>query len=277
MEILTAAKYMGLLDSVPAYSQYQRIPIELSNDCLQVEHEYGKEVLEDLHKHVLIDLISQFEHRIRARQLTPAVINLYRCEHRRILDEMSSNSPGFYSLGNDLFLKDLALARAFLIPVGVDFVQLARGIPRSVVWKAGAGQFISCLRFFLGKLRGFGPFLEIHMDTRRRGQFTEDARASCYRNVAGLLMINKHVKGLLAGGWLHDPALETISPRLGFLRRLAVQNGGKVFYFSDENAHSGALRYSSLRRKLFAQGTYTPKSYFVIWPRDSLIKWAATS
>lgn len=274
MDTLSPARYIDLLDSVPNFTAYHKIPDPLAILCQKLQLEHGMQAIETIHKLVLAHLISQFKSRLSGKQIPSRVINLYRHEHERILSEMSSNPAGFYSLANDLFLKDLGLARTLLIPVGIDFIQLVRGVPRSVIWRAGFRQSFSSLCFFLGRLKGFGPFFEIHMDVRNRAKFTPEARESCFRTVAEMLTANKDVKGLLAGSWLHDPALEAISPRLGYLRREAVKNGGKAFYYADEDGNSGALMCSASRRRLFAQGLYQPKNYFVVWPREGLMKWA---
>ena len=276
MDTFPPARYIQLLDAGPDCSKYNRIPEDLAAGCRGVQHAHGMEALETLHKLVLACLVSQFALRTRGRAFPPGVVSLYRREQDRLLREMSSNPPGFYSLANDLFLKDLGLARTLLIPAGVEFVQLARGVPRSVLWKAGIRQFVSCLFMFFGRLRGFGPVFEIHMDPRRRGELSPDARAFSYRIVADLLAIHKDVKGLLGGSWFYDPALETITPRLCYLRLVPVQNGALVAYWQDEDGDSGALRYSHSRQRLFAQGLYRPKTYLLIWPRADLMHWAAT-
>jgi hypothetical protein len=275
MGILSPNKYVSLLDSVPPFAKYNQIPNDLDKHCRDVEIEHGGHALATLHKLVLARLISQFEVRVAGKNLSPGILALYRQEHDRVIGEMNSNPTEFYSLANDVFLKDLGLARTLLIPAGVEFVQLAPGVPRSVIFNAGFRQFFSSLYFFFGHLGGFGPFYEIHMDPRRRKEFSPDTRAFCYRIVADLLTANRNVKGLLGSSWFYDPALAQITPHLSYLCRVPTEHGAKVYYSGDEGKTSGALLYSRSRRLLFEQGKYKPKTYFLIWPREDLLRWAA--
>ncbi len=274
LEFLPPDGYIGILDSVPAFTTYNQIPGELANRCENIRLRYGMPALETLHKLAIACLISHFETRTHGSPLPPLVLDLFRQEHERILNEMNSNAPGFYSLANDLFLKDLGIARTLLTPVGINSVQLVRGVPRSILWRGGWRQFASALVLFLKIPGGYGPFFEIHMDIRRRAEFTPEKRSSCFRTVAELLRVNERVRGLLAGSWLHDPALENINPSLGHLRREALKSGGKLFYYADEGETSGALQFSPSRWRLFDKGLYRPKTYFVVWPRKCLLRWA---
>jgi hypothetical protein len=274
-ETLSPDKYIQLLDALPPDAKYNRIPDGVAADCRRILQDHGVQTLEPLHKVVLARLVCQFETRANGKKFPPLVIELFRREHARILAELSTNAPGFYSLSNDLFLKDLGLARTLLIPAGVEFVQLAAGVPRSVTWKGGFRQFASAIPFFIGRLRGFGPFFEIHMDPRRRKELSPETRSYCYHIVAELLKIHNNVKGLLGGSWFYDPALETITPRLSYLSRVPVQHGAMIFYSADEDESSGALTYSTSRRRLFEQGRYRPRTYLLVWPRADLLRWAA--
>ncbi len=64
---------------------------------------------------------------------------------------------------------------------------------------------------------------------------------------------------------------------MNFLRERPLNNGGKIFYVSqDKSGVGGALASSIHRRRLFETGEYIPNNYLMIWPRKHLISWANT-
>jgi hypothetical protein len=269
------ARHIAALDRHATGQKYNFAPRQVMSTCSEIAAQFDLSVLETYQKLVMATLISDFDRRIGRKRLPGIVIDLYRQEFARILREFDTNSPGFYQLDNDLFWKDLGLCRTILIPGGVEFVHESSGVPRSILWKAGAGQSLRAFGLFCVELRGFKPFYEIHMDPRRRSTFSPETRVFCYRLVAELLALNPEVKGMFGGSWFYDPALEEISPRLTYLRRVPVQYGAQTFFYRAEDSTSGALLQSETRRGLYAIGHYQPRSHILVWPREHLIRWAA--
>ena len=100
------------------------------------------------------------------------------------------------------------------------------------------------------------------------------AENNCYPDVR-LAELYPKVRCLFGSAWLFDPEMEVISPHLTFLRLLVTENGGHLLYFgSSSQDYANATRTSKTRRRLVQEGKYTPTSYFVCWPRKSLLEWA---
>lgn len=87
----------------------------------------------------------------------------------------------------------------------------------------------SCPLRMLFVLGGHKPLYEMHTDSRDSKailRFTPDGWAEFYRRVSVLLEVNPSVRGVFGGSWFFDPKLEQVSPRLAYLRRLVIDNGG---------------------------------------------------
>ena len=75
--------------------------------------------------------------------------------------------------------------------------------------------------------------------------------------------------------WFYDPQLETVSPRLSYLRARPIERGAFI-------VRSGTLPFdiqsatakSENRRRLYEAGKYIPVAYTLLWPREKLLAWA---
>lgn len=85
-----------------------------------------------------------------------------------------------------------------------------------------------------------------------------------------MLAIYPSVRGMWGGSWFYDPALEEVSPRLSYLRKVPAENGAYVFY-SNIDIDGGALATSESRKKAYESGNYLPKSYSLMWPRRAML------
>ncbi len=112
-------------------------------------------------------------------------------------------------------------------------------------------------------------------DPELLSEFNEIGWQEFYIRVAELMKINTSIKGIYGGSWFFDPDLEEISPRLSYLRKIPIENGGRFFY-TGSNEHDIKLSTlkSKTRKKLYQEGKYLPKSYLLIWSRTKLLAWA---
>ncbi len=264
--------YVAHLDNLPSYSSYNHVSEDLLNVCKLVSSKGGNSLLDDFHKLVLATLIERFEERVVSIRITGSVRGLFVEHFRRILSEFATNAPGFYQYPRDVFLKDLAICSLRLIPVGVQYIDAHAGLPRSLLVRAGPRQFIAAVLFFL-RLGGFKPLYQIHADPRTIHNLNPETRSSCLLRTAKILQLNPHMLGMFGGSWFYDPHLETVSPRLSYLR--SQPPGAQTFYVGkDKGSLDMALAKSQTRRRLYEEGKYVPASYLCIWPRRVLISWA---
>ena len=151
-------------------------------------------------------------------------------------------------------------------------------LSRRFLLKAGPYQFIKGWTFLLFDLHGHKPLYQMHTensDPDLMADFNEEGWTRFYIRVSELLELNAPVKGIFGESWFFDPALENISPRLNYLRKLPCENGGQLFRVCS-NIHSirNATLKSPTRSALYQEGRYMPTDYLLIWPRNRLIGWA---
>jgi hypothetical protein len=158
-------------------------------------------------------------------------------------------------------------------------------VQRTIPFRGGHRQFFRAVRVLGLKTRGFGPFLASHLHPwalaeqaaggetySSRGQGNVDTRML---ERAGIVRLNPRLKGVLGGGWLLDPRLREIAPKLAHLRE-AREAAGAAFFFvnHDFDGTSGALDNSERRRALFEAGEYIPQVWEYVWPRREFLAWA---
>ena len=267
--------YVSCLDAIPPYSSYHYVSSDIQQICSQISTGWNEQTLDTYHRLLLIHLIEGFERRPKLVAIPSSIMELYEMEFKRIVKELGSNPCGFYLFPNQSFCKDLALCRLLFVPIGSQAVEAASGISRGLLLKGGLKQFFKGLKFFLLHTKGFKPFFQIHLDSRKGEDFNASERTHCYFRIAELLRMNPQVKGLFGGSWFYDPKIERISPRLAYLRRYPEAFGATTFYNgSNEQDLTHALTKSPTRRQYYEKGQYLPANYILVWPRQNIINWA---
>lgn len=239
-----------------------------------ISEKYGQAVLAAYHKMALAALMSETLKLISVKPF-PGDINVLITDwFHRVIDDFSKQPDDFYDHENDLFIKDRGVCSLRIIPAGAQVVTTSY-ISRGYLINPNPVKTIGNILFTVLKMRGFGPFFEIHTDNRCLEEFNPEGWNRCYARIASLLKENKRIKGMAGGSWFYDPHLEKISPHLSYLRELPVKNRAGIFKIgSSRNSINDALSTSRTRRKLYEQGRYLPVSYLLIWCRNDLIYWA---
>ncbi|MFV0276498.1 MAG: hypothetical protein ACK5HY_04845 [Parahaliea sp.] len=204
--------------------------------------------------------------------LPDSVTALLERQRQRIASLLASPPPGYLSLDFDPFLKDLAITIGQFIPLGAEFALPDAGIPRNLLLRGG---FAQRLRFGWFMLRQHGclqGYLELHAHPLDLGSFNPEGWSTTLDNLAALLRANPGIPGAFSTSWFLDPQLQTISPRLAYLREMSLTSGASLFLVGeDPSGNSGALQRSPTRKRLFASGQYIPRIYTRIWERKRLL------
>jgi len=267
--------YVHTLDSSDPLQGFRYAPPLCHKWCSEIEALGGSSALENYHKTVLAFLITDFENRIKVRRVPNSILTLLAVSFQRILAQFENAENDFYLHGNELFCKDLALCRLKLLPCGSELVDVYSGVPRSILLQNPLHQFARCTKFFLVKGSGFRPWYESHWDRRLIRSFTPQDYDQCYLRIAELLELNPGIKGMMGLSWWFDPALESISPNLTFLRKVPLDNGAQLFRLgSNAIATQAAIHLSAERRHLYDSGKYHPTIYLLAWTRKDLLEWA---
>lgn len=210
----------------------------------------------------------------RLEALPPRIVHHHSKHLKRIAAAIAEDADWF-SLDNDLFLKDCGLVTLRLYAAAAQLLDPRCGIPRSLATKGGLGNLPGNLLKFM-RLGGFKPFLQIHTHLSNLDDFNEEGWNECYRCCADLYRVMPELRGMFGSSWFYDPALAQISPRLDYLRDIPVKGGAELFFYEKGGSAIGnALATSSSRRQLYEEGKYMPTSYLLAWGRAAQTDWAA--
>jgi hypothetical protein len=193
----------------------------------------------------------------------------------RRLQVFLSDQPDNYGLGDDYFLKDVRFAAGWTVPCGAKVVDLRGSVrlPISLLTAVRGRAPGLALRALRPRTRA--PWFEHHTESRYLDEFNEAGMDRTYLCVASMLHRHTEVAGLTAYGWLYDPQLAEISPRLAYLRRRPLEHGaislrGHTSEFDIKNATAK----SQTRRRLYEAGEYLPVAHRILWTRRDILRWA---
>lgn len=204
----------------------------------------------------------------------PARVRTQQLAQLRRIAADGDATAHWLDLGHDLFHKEFGIAALRLYVAGCQLIDPCCGIPRSLLLRGGPRDWLRNAAMMLA-LGGRRPFFEIHVHTFMRELFSEEGRAECYRGCAELYALHPEVRGMVAGSWFYDPALEQVSPRLRYLRAVPQEGGAWLLCVgATEDAVANALATSPTRKKLYEEGSYLPKKYMIIWGKARHQAWA---
>jgi hypothetical protein len=277
--IQSIAPQVELLERYQRWRGYSNFPagfLQHEREILQV---HGSGALADYYRLMLVFLLKQLDHRLALHVIPESVASLVRVTLERVMSGIERAHDGYYSLGNELFVKDLGLCRLRLLPCGSEFVDTWAGVPRGVMLRGGLRQLIGGFQFLSSRVRlaclRVQPLYEMHWDRRLARYFNEADYNLSYLRIADLLEANPRFRGMMSSSWWFDPALEVISPELAFLRHVPESNGARILRVgADPRSLKQALALSACRRALYQAGKYAPTRYMLIWARDDMLTWA---
>jgi hypothetical protein len=128
----------------------------------------------------------------------------------------------------------------------------------------------------LTAMGGLGPLFEFHLNARRKNRLVlieKEANISYYR-AARSLEKQPEVRGLFHTSWMFCASTGRVTPRLAWLREVPEAAGAFMVDLGPAAEDSGFMTGSEERRKLYAEGSYRPRSVCILWQRKSLIEWA---
>ncbi len=223
---------------------------------------------------VVAELIEDFEHRFETLGLS----DLFRFEFKRsfkriLLQAKSDRVRALASFGNDVFMKDLGIARLILIPCVSHVIYRYAGIPRRVLLTGRGAGWVELVKTLALDTRAFRPYLENHVHLAMLDEFTPEGRERCLRLVAELLRCWPDSRGLIGTSWYYDPAVGRVSRNLAYLHDVPAGRGACFLDMGEsEDARAGALARSPSRRLLAETGAYSPRNFMMIWSRRKILE-----
>jgi len=228
----------------------------------------------DVNRLLVAQLMLRLGPTLRERRLSPDVLALVPAAAARLLAHLRDAVDVGYVFPGDYFVKDLRFAAGLTVPGGAEVLDL----------RSHPGQRVSLqvlrrqpswlgLRALLSSSR-VDPWFRIHTEKRYLRHFHEAGWDAFYRRVASLLRLHPEVRGVLGTAWFFDPQLDTVSPRLAYLRNPLARGAFLVTGRTSEFDIVSATTNSEARLQLYEQGRYTPVPHTLVWPRQALLHWA---
>ncbi|MFC1604119.1 hypothetical protein ACFL5F_03740 [Planctomycetota bacterium] len=243
----------------------------------QITSQYGTHALSLYLKLALCCFISDSLERLRHKKLPDEILHLCHEWFEWVLEDFSKQPDDYYDHRCESFVLDVMVCSLRSIPVGGAWIVEIRSVGLRPFFGGGVKNFFSYLYFIIFKARGFSPYLTTHTAARNLRYFNERQMNLAYPRIAALMKRNPRIKGFYRRSWFLDPKLEHISPKLGYLTKVPLQNGARLFAAgSTKNDIKYALAVSPTRRRLYEEGKYRPTSYAYIWPRKEFLDFGIT-
>lgn len=238
----------------------------------QITSQYGAHALSLYLKLALCRFINDSLERLSHKKLPDEILHLYHEWFEWVLEDFSTQPDDYYDHRCDSFVLDLKVCSLRSIPVGGAWIVETRRVGLRPFFSGGVKQFFDYLHFIIFKARGFSPYFTTHTATRNLRHFNEQEMNLTYLRIAELMKLNPRIRGFYRRSWFLDPKLEGISPKLGYLREIPLQNGARLFAAGSTKIDiKYALAVSLTRRRLYAEGKYLPTGYACIWPRKEFL------
>jgi len=242
----------------------------------QIKSQHGTHALAIYLKLALCCFISDSLERMSHKKLPDEIVHLYHEWFEWVLEDFSKRPDDYYDYCCISFVYDVMVCSLRYIPIGGAWIVEVRNVGLRPLFGGGIKQFFSYLYFIIFKAHGFSPYVTTHTAERTLHNFNEDQMNLVYPRIAELMKLNPEIKGFYRRSWFLDPKLEDISPWLGYLRKVPLQNGVKLFAAGSTKKDIGfALAASRTRRRLYKEDKYLPTAYAYIWPRKEFLLFAA--
>lgn len=240
----------------------------------QVTKVIGERVSADVCRGLVAVWALELPERVEAEALPTAVLELYPFWLDQ-LAEWLSRETGPYDA--DYWAKDVRFALGLSVPGSrtqtLDLVAYCR--PGQIVRDALKRRNPDVLLRYVSIGGWHTNWLETHTESRHTQDFTEAGWDRLWASAAALCRSRPSLAGVIGSSWFFDPPLESISPRLTYLRANPTAHGAFTVDQGPGQTHSDrASATSPTRRAMIAAGKYVPHSWLLAWPRASLIEWA---
>ena len=230
--------------------------------------------LTDDHRRALIAIWAlEMPARVPAADMPDAVMELYPEWIQRLADFLSAGADPYDC---DFWAKDVRISLVLSVPgARTQMIDLSSPMgPGQILRHAREGWGWSVIPAYAAA-QAWKPWLEVHTESRDLADFNEAGWDRAWATAAEILKRRPDMAGMLGSSWFYDPPLETISPRLAYLRVNPLRHGAFLIHQGPGDIHTQRAATSSpTRAALIEKGEYTARSWIVAWPRAALIKWA---
>ena len=234
----------------------------------------GEDATDEMRRALIATWALELAQRAKIADLPPEVMELYPFWLDR-LAEFLTGAEGDYD--RDHWAKDVRFALTLSVPGALSqTIDLSSPMgPGQVVRNGRDGYGWTQLVAYIRAKGWTRPWLEVHTEARHLADFNEAGWDRAWATAAAICKRRPELAGMIGSSWFYDPPLETISPRLAYLRQNPLNGGAFIVHQGPAPIHTERASASSPTRKaLIDSGEYLPRSWLVAWPRATLIPWA---
>lgn len=297
--------YEKEIKSYPEFYSFIYFSPKLVKIFDSIEKQYNANAVVLYHKLSLSTFILDTLEKLDSQNVPKRIIAIYHQWFERVYRDFSVQDDSYYHHEKDTFRKDLAVCRRWAVPVGGAWIielsrvrnkylmtkvwpysekkvkttfiikQLSKRVMTLLIRLRLDNSIMPILMLILERLKIYRLYYVIHTVDRYLPRFTKEQLNQAYLNISELLKIHSNICGIYRASWFLDPNLKDISPGLGFLWEIPLQNGAKLFRTkTTEEAIKRAIAMSPLRKRLYEKGEYRPIIYAYVWPREEFLQWA---
>ncbi len=234
----------------------------------------GSDATDDMRRALVATWALEMPDRIAAANLPVAVTELHPYWLGQLAAFLTAADGGY---DRDHWAKDVRFALVLSVPgAKTQTIDLSSPMgPGQVLRNGRDGHGWSQAVAYM-KAEGWKkPWLEVHTESRHTEDFTEAGWDRAWAAAAAICQSRPELAGMIGSSWFYDPPLETISPRLAYLRLNPLKGGAFIVHQGPAAIHSERCGATSpTRRAMIESGEYLPRSWLVAWPRATLIAWA---
>jgi hypothetical protein len=217
-----------------------------------------------------IDALSSLE----AEPVSLSVKALF-CEEVQSWTRLADAEKPTFGVGTSRFVDTCMLASLRRFPAG-QFDWVRGGVPLSYLLSVKLRSLPKALYVTAVRLGGRSPVFFSHFGYRRLGQSLSETEANrSYYRMARSMELQPDIRGLAASSWFRSPDTHRVSPHLGWVNTVVLENGGFVAVRGPADPDCGVFVRSQTRLRLYEAGKFTPTLGLVIWPRRAMLAWAA--
>ncbi len=234
----------------------------------------GGGATDDMRRALVATWALELAQRATDAELPPEVMELYPYWLDRLAEFLTAAVDPY---DRDHWAKDVRFALALSVPGALtQTIDLSSPMgPGQVVRSGRDGYGWGPLMGYIRAQGWMKPWLEVHTEARQLADFNEAGWDRAWATAAAICERRPELAGMIGSSWFYDPPLETISPRLAYLRLNPLKGGAFIIHQGPAPIHSERASASSPTRKAMVDsGEYLPRSWLVAWPRTALIAWA---
>ena len=267
------ASTVAELSAYDPASGYHQLKPRLKSWHASLSSRFGEQLPMKYGLAVLSTLIQSHEERWLERPLDDELKPEFVDSFHRLLAAVSRGGVQALQLNTDAFAKELAICLHRLIPAGGQMVDPGSAVPKRTLLFAPPLQVVQGVYYVSRKAGGRTPFAELHTNIFMRHSFTPDGWEYCLQLLPSVFRSYPHLKGVMGASWFFDPALQSISPELHFVRGTAKRWGAVILRVGPDADPElgGALTMSKRRRELYQRGEYIPTVYAMILAKRDVL------